>query len=60
MVLFDDMIVDMLSNKNLVSIVTELFLRGTKLDISLVFIKQSYFKVPKGTLNTAQFFIVKT
>ena len=60
LVLFNDMIVDMFSNKNLDSVVTKLFLRGTKLDISLVFIKQSYSKVPKGTLNTAHFFIVKT
>ena len=40
------MIADMLSNKNLNPIVTELFNRGTKLKTSLVFITQSYFAVP--------------
>ena len=44
---FDDMIVDMLNNKKLNSVVTELFIRGRKLNISLVFITQSYFVVPK-------------
>ena len=42
-----DMIDDMIYNKKLNSIVTELFIRGRKLIISLVFITQSYFKVPK-------------
>ena len=42
------------------SIVTELFIRGRKLNISLVFITQLYFKVPKGVrLNTTHFFIAK-
>ena len=44
---FDDMIADMINNKKLNSVVTELFVRGRKLKISLVFITQSYFKVPK-------------
>ena len=44
---FDDMIADMIDNKKLDSIVTELFIRGRKLNISIVFITQSYFKVPK-------------
>ena len=44
---FDDMITDMINKKRLNSIVTELFIRGRKLSISLVFITQSYFKVPK-------------
>ena len=48
------MIADMIHNKN--SIVTELFIRGRKLNISLVFITQSYFKVPKDVrLNTSHF-----
>ena len=52
------MIADMIHNKKLNSIVTELFIRGRKLNISLVFITQSYFKVPKGVrLNTSYFFI---
>ena len=50
----------MINNKKLNSIVTELFIRGRKLNISLVFITQSYFKVPKDVrLNTSHFFIMK-
>ena len=56
----DDMIPDMLSNKKLNPIVIQLFLRGRNLNISLVFITQSYFKVPKDVrLNTTHFFIMK-
>ena len=46
LIVFDDMIADMINNKKLNSIVTELFIRGRKLNISLVFITQSYFKAP--------------
>ena len=47
------MIADMLSNEKLNSVVTEFFIRGRKLNLSLVFIKRSYFKVPKHVrLNT--------
>ena len=54
------MIADMESNKKLSPKVTELFLRGRKLNISLVFISQSYFKVPKTIrLNATQYFIIK-
>ena len=57
---FDDMIADMISNKKLNSIVSELFIRGRKRNISLVFITQSYFKVPKDVrLNTTHSFIAK-
>ena len=50
----------MINNKKLDSIVTELFIRGRKLNIPLVFITQSYFKVPKDVrLNTTNFFIAK-
>ena len=60
LIVFDDMIADMIQNKKLNSIVTELFIRGRKLNISLVFITQSYFKVPKDVrLNTTHFFITK-
>ena len=45
---FDDMIADMLSNKNLHLIVTELFFRGRKLNIPLVFITKAYFGVPRN------------
>ena len=52
-IVFDDITVDIINNKKLNSIVTELFVRGRKLNISLVFITQSYFKVPKDVrLNT--------
>ena len=56
------MIADMINNRRLNSIVTELFTRGRKLNISLalVFIMQSYFKVSKDVrLNTTHFFIMK-
>ena len=57
---FDDMIADMLSNKKLNPIVTELFIRGRKLNISLVFITQSYFTVLKYIrLNSANYFVMK-
>ena len=45
LLMFHDMIVDMESNKKLSPIVTELFLEGRKLNISLIFISQSYLKV---------------
>ena len=61
LIVLDDMIADMDHNKNLNSIVTELFIRGRKLNISLVFINRSYFKVPKDVrVNTSHFFIGKT
>ena len=47
LIVFDEMIADMESNQKLNHKVTELFLRGRKLNISLVFISQFYFKVPK-------------
>ena len=54
------MVADMINNKKLNSIVTELFIRGRKLNISYVFIKQSYFKVPKDVrLNSTPFFVMK-
>ena len=60
LIVFDDMIADMINNKKLDSIVTELFSRDRKINISIVFISQSYFKVPKDVrLNTTHFFIMK-
>ena len=60
LIVFNGMIADMTHNKKLNSIVTELFMRGRKLNISLFFITQSYFKVPKDVrLNTSHFFIAK-
>ena len=59
LIVFDDMIADMINNKKLNSI-KKLFIRERKPNISLVFITQSYFKVPKNVrLNTTHFFIMK-
>ena len=58
LIVFDDMVADMIHNKKLNSIVTELFSRDRKLNIFLDFIIQSYVKVPKNVrLNTTHFFI---
>ena len=60
LIAFDDMIADMLSNKKCNSVVTELFNRGRKLNISIVFITQSYFVVLKDSRLTATlYFIIK-
>ena len=60
LIVFDDMIADIESNKKLSPIVTELFLRGRKINISLVFISQSYSKLPKTIrLNVTHYFIMK-
>ena len=54
------MIADIESNKKLSLIITALFLRGRKVNISLVFISQSYLKVPKTIrLNGTHYFIMK-
>ena len=58
LIVFDDMTADMINNKKSNSIVTALFTR--KLNISLIFITQSYFKVPKDVRNNStQFRIMK-
>ena len=50
----------MIINNKLISIVTELFIKGIKLNILLVFITKSYLKVPKDfRLNSAHYFLVK-
>ena len=60
LIVFDDMIADMINNKKLNSRVTELFVRGRKVSISIIIITQLYFKVPKEIrLNTTHFFIIK-
>ena len=60
LIVFDDMIADMLSNKRINPIAIELFIRVRKLNISLVFITQSYFTVPKNVrLNSRHYFIMK-
>ena len=60
LIVFDDMIADMINNNKLNPIVTELFIRGRKFKISIAFITQSYFKVSKGVrLYSTHFFIMK-
>ena len=60
LIIFDDMIAGMINNNKLNPIVTELFIRGRNLNISIVFITQSYFKVRKDVrLNSTHFFIIK-
>ena len=60
LIVFDDIIAYMITNRKLNSIVTELFIRGRELNILLVFITQSYFKVPKDIrLNPGHHVIVK-
>ena len=59
MIVFDDMIADMSSNKKLNPVVTELFKQGRKIQISLFFIKQSYFTIPKTIrLSSTNYFIM--
>ena len=60
LIIFDDMITDIMTNEKFQSIIKELFIRCRKLKISLVFIPQSYFSVPKDvTLNSAHYFLMK-
>ena len=59
LIIFDGMIAGMLNNKRLNPIVTELFTRGRKLNISLVFITQSCFAVPKSIRLNSTHFLMK-
>ena len=60
LIIFDDMIVDIMSNKKFQAIIKELLIRRRKLNISLVFITQSYFSVPKDVrLNSMHYFLMK-
>ena len=60
LIVFDDIIADMDSNKKISPKATELFLRRSKINISIVNISQSYLKVPKTiSLNTTHYFIMK-
>ena len=59
LIVFDDMIADMLSNIKLNPIVRELFIRGRISNISLLFIIQSYFAVPKNILCSTRYFVMK-
>ena len=59
-IVFDEMIADMINNKKLNPVVIELFIRRRKLNIYIVFITQSYFKVPKDVrLNSTYCLIMK-
>ena len=61
LIVFDDMIADIMKNKTFKAIIKDLFIRCRKLDISLVFITQSYFSVPKDVrLNWTHYLIIKT
>ena len=60
LIVFDDMIADIMTNEKFQSIIKELFIRCRKLNISLVFITQSYFSVPKDVrLNSTHYLIIK-
>ena len=60
LIVFDDMIADIMTNKKFQAVTKELFIRCRKLNISLVFITQSYFSVPKDVrLNSTHYLIVK-
>ena len=59
MIVFDDMVADIFSNKEPNPTVTELFIRGRKLNISVVFVRQVYFGVPKNIrLNSTHIFVM--
>lgn len=58
---FDDMIANMIRNKNANPIVNKLFIKGRKLNINLAFITQSYFAARKDVRqNSRHYFIMKT
>ena len=60
LIVFDDMIAEVMTNKTFQAIIKELFIRCRKLSISLVFITQSYFSVPKEVrLNSTHYLIMK-
>ena len=60
LIVFDDMIADIMANKKCQQILEELFIRSRKTNISLVFISKSYFFVPKNVrLNCMHYYIMK-
>ena len=60
LIVFNDTIADIMINKKFQSIIKELFIRCRKQNISLVFITQSYFSVPKDvTSNSTHYLIIK-
>ena len=59
-IVLDDMIADIMTNKRFQAIIRELFIRCRKLNISFAFVTQSYFSVPKDVrLNSAHYLIMK-
>ena len=58
LIVFDNMIADMINNKKCNPVVTELFIRGRKLNISIIFITKSYFKVSKDVRLTSTYFFI--
>ena len=60
LIVFDEMMADIMTNKEFQAIIRELFIRCRKLNVSLVFITQSYFTVPKDVrLNSRHYLIMK-
>ena len=60
LIVFDDMIANIMTNKKFKAIIKDLFIRCRKLNISLLFITQSYFSVLKDVrLNSAHYLIMK-
>ena len=59
LIVFDDMIADMLSNKKLNPVIIELFVRGRKLNISLLFITQPYLAVPTNIRQNSMHYFKK-
>ena len=60
LIIFDDMIADIMRSEKFKAIVKELFIRCRKLNISIVFITQSYFRTPKDArLNSNHYIIMK-
>ena len=60
LIVFDDMIADIMKNEKFKAIIKELFIRCRKLNISVVFITQSYFRTPKDArLNSTHYILMK-
>ena len=60
LIVFDDIIADIVTNKKFPAVIKELFIRCRKLNISLIFITQSYFSVPKDVrLNSTHYLFMK-
>ena len=60
LIVLDDMITDIMTNKEFQAIIKKLFIRCRKINISFVFITQSYFSIPKDVrLNSTHYFIMK-